>query len=310
MHDPDTARRVLAALGLDDSPLEPVGDGFASDAWRIERPDGPAVLRVANARGLVGVTYPMEHALLAHLSAAGAPVPGPIAGSWEIDGWDGPAFSVTDWAPGRPLRSADHARAVPELVRFVRALRGVPVASGYGALVADADGTLRGAVADRGEAIARWAERPMWPLDGSRLADHPAIGEDPSLVERMDAHEARIHEALTTGPTAIIHTDLHEENVLDDDGSLTIIDMGEAFVGPRDWEIAAIGFFLDVATADAVVAILAEEDGSPVDAETTAAIGLAFGAYRWHLSREHAFDDDEHDRAYLETCLARLAALD
>ncbi len=43
-------------------------------------------------------------------------------------------------------------------------------------------------------------------------------------------------------------------------------------------------------------------------AATTAGIGLCFGAYRWHLSREHAFDDDEHDQAYLETCLARLDA--
>ena len=75
MHDEAVARRILATLGLDAeaSGLTPVGDGFASDAWRVDVPDhGPAVLRVANGRGLVDMSYPMEHALMARLGDAGA----------------------------------------------------------------------------------------------------------------------------------------------------------------------------------------------------------------------------------------------
>lgn len=305
MHDEAAARRILATLGLDPATaaLAPVGDGFASDAWRLHTAgDGPAVLRVANDRGLVDVTYPMEHALMARLHDAGASVPRPLDGSWQHAGWDGPAWSVTTWAPGRPLEAGDHPRAIPTLTTFVRALRAIPIGGGHGPLLVDGDG-FRGTDATAGEGLVRWADRPMWPLDDSRLADHPAIGEDRYLVARMEAYKVDVRVALVDGPRSILHSDLHGENVLDDDGRLTVIDFGEALVGPVDWDIAAIGFFLDWPTADAVAAALGD---APDRRTTVARIGLAFGAYRWHLSREHAFDDDDHDRAYLETCLDRL----
>ena len=306
MHDSTTARRVLATLGADASvPLDRVGDGFASEAWRSVLPDvGPVVLRVANDRGLTTVTYPMEHALLTALGAGGAPVPRPIVGSWEVAAWDGPAWSMTTWAAGTPLQPADHARAVPDLTASVRALRGVVTGGGHGPLVVDERGRLAGARSDPADGLVTWAERPLWPLDGSRLADHPAIGEDPALVAAMDAHAATVRASLVDGPRSVLHSDLHGENVLDDDGRLTVIDVGEALIGPVDWDIAAIAFFLDWPTADAVAGALGD---APARRATVAAIGLAFGAYRWHLSRQHAFDDDEHDRAYLDACLARLA---
>jgi aminoglycoside phosphotransferase (APT) family kinase protein len=305
VYDEAAARRILTTLGLDPATaaLAPVGDGFASDAWRLDTADdAPAVLRVANDRGLVDVTYPMEHALMARLHAAGAPVPRPLDGSWQHADWDGLAWSLTTWAPGRPLQAGDHPRAIPALTTFVRALRAIPIRGGHGPLVVDGDG-FRGADATAGDGLVRWAERPMWPLDRSRLADHPAIGEDPSLVVLMEAHADDVRQALVDGPRSILHSDLHGENVLDDDGHLTVIDFGEALVGPVDWDIAAIGFVHDGPTADAVAAAL---DDAPRRRTTVARIGLAFGAYRWHLSREHAFDDDDHDRAYLETCLDRL----
>jgi Ser/Thr protein kinase RdoA (MazF antagonist) len=303
VHDEAVARSILSATdpGQPAARLERLGDGFASDAWLVDR-DGAdrAVLRIANGRGLSDVTYEMEHALMGRLYDRDAAVPRPILGSWELPRWDGPAFSLTSWAPGEPLRPASIARAVPAIARFIAALRALPVASGYGPLIVEADGTLRGARDDRSGGLVAWAERPFWPLDGSRLAEHPAIGEHPSLVSRMDATADVVRAALLDGPVAVLHSDFHEGNILDDDGALTFIDFGEALVGPIAWDIAAIGFFMDWATVDAVAG------GDTAMLVAAARIGLAFGAYRWHLSREHAFDDDEHDRGYLETCLERM----
>ena len=159
---------------------------------------------------------------------------------------------------------------------------------------------MRGAARDRATGLIRWAERPFWPLDGSRLTDHPAIGEHPALVTAMEEHSNEVRARLLGGPVSILHSDLHEGNVLDVEGALTIIDFGEALVGPVAWDIAAVGFFMDWATADAV----AGHDAAML--KGAAGIGLAFGAYRWHLSREHAFDDDEHDHAFLAACLSRM----
>ena len=150
MHDETVARDILVAVA-GYGPVGPgaglttVGDGFASDAWLVTAPDGEqAVLRVANDRGLVDVTYPMEHALMARLAADGAAVPRPIVGSWEVAGWSGPAFSLTSWAPGGPLQPASIPRAAPAIAGFLAALRAVPVRGGFGPLVLDPDGGLRG----------------------------------------------------------------------------------------------------------------------------------------------------------------------
>jgi Ser/Thr protein kinase RdoA (MazF antagonist) len=116
----------------------------------------------------------------------------------------------------------------------------------------------------------------------------------------MDARRNEVSEALLDGPTVVLHSDLHPMNVLDDEGRLTFIDFGEALVGPLAWDLAAIAFFIDWSVADTLIG---DDQGL---AFTTARIGLCFGAYRWHLSRQHEFDDDEHDRGYLETCLVRL----
>jgi Ser/Thr protein kinase RdoA (MazF antagonist) len=306
VHDESVARAILAARegrgpATAGATLTPIGDGFASDAWLVTAADGNrAVLRIANDRNLVAVTYPMEHALMARLVAVGAAVPHPLVGSWEVADWTGPAFSLTSWASGGPMRPSSVRQAAPQLAAFLAALRTILVPDGFGLLEIAPDGALRGSCRDLSKGLVTWAGRPLWPLDGSRLADHPAIGPVPGLARRIGAWRKEVTEALLDGPTVVLHSDLHEQNVLDDEGRLTFIDFGEALIGPLAWDLAAIAFFLDWSVADTLIG---DDQGLAI---STARIGLCFGAYRWHSSREHQFDDDEHDRVYLETCLDRL----
>ena len=237
---------------------------------------------------------------MARLTAVGAAVPHPLVGSWEVPDWTGPAFSLTSWAAGVPMRPSTVPQAAPQLGAFLAALRAVPVPDGFGALEIAPDGDLRGSCADPCKGLVAWAGRPLWPLDGSRLTDHPAIGAVSGLPGRMDARRNEVSEALLDGPTGVLHSDLHEMNVLDDGGRRTFIDFGEALVGPLAWDLSAIAFFIDWSVADTLIG---DDEGLAIK---TARIGLCFGAYRWHLSRQHEFDDDEHDRIYLETCLDRL----
>jgi Ser/Thr protein kinase RdoA (MazF antagonist) len=304
VHDESVARAILTARegrgpAAHAATVTPLGDGFASDAWLVTAADGNrAVLRID--RGLVSMTYPMEHALLARLAAIGAAVPRPLVGSWEVPDWTGPAFSLTSWAPGVPMRPSTERQAAPQLAAFLAALRAVRVRTGFGPLEVAPDGALCGSRPDLRKGLVTWAGRPLWPLDGSLLTAHPAIGPVPGLPGRMDARRKEVTEALLDGPTGVLHSDLHEMNVLDDEGRLTFIDFGEALVGPLAWDLAAIAFFIDWSVADTLI-------GDDEDLAIAAArIALCFGAYRWHLSRQHEFDDDEHDHVYLETCLDRL----
>ena len=57
-----------------------------------------------------------------------------------------------------------------------------------------------------------------------------------------------------------LHSDLHDENILDDDEVPGFIDFGEALVGPAAWEFAALAYFLDWPTADAILAAYLDDE--------------------------------------------------
>lgn len=304
MPDPSTARAIVAALGWPGSTIEPIGVGLASDAWLVIDSERRLVLRVSNDHEYPP-TYAMEHALMAQLVAAGAAVPSPVAGDWDMADWSGPAFSVTTWVPGSFLSPGARLAAAPQLASFVRGLQSIEV-DGFGALEVR-DGRLRGDRDDLEAGILAWAERPFWPLGDARLADNVPLAVRPTLSSRLAPHADTVRHALLTGPTAILHSDLHDENVLDANGAVHVIDFGIALVGPAAWEIAATGYFLGWpvadATLDALVIDAADRDRWRRDAS---AIALAFGVYRWHQDHELGMDEDVHDAAFLEETLGRI----
>ena len=266
--------------------------------------DRRLVLRVSNDAE-AAATYAMEHALMARLVAAGAPVPSPVAGDWDVQGWVGPAFSVTTWVPGSPLRAGLRVTSAPQIAGFIRLLQAVAM-DGFGALTV-ADGRLRGAFDDREAGILAWATRPFWPLGSVGIEAHPPLSLRPDLRRRLEARAPVVRAALLGGPAVVLHSDLHEENLLEADGLVHVIDFGEALVGPAAWEVASIAYFLGWDVADATLDALVEDvtvrAGWRADA---AAIGLAFGVYRWHQDDELGMDEDVHDEAFLESTLARI----
>ncbi|MCT9003049.1 phosphotransferase family protein [Microbacterium memoriense] len=300
-----TARRVLRALGREVEHPSPLGTGLASDAWRVR--SGPAwwALRIARDRPGAGATYPMEHAVMAELARAGARVPRPVRGSWQLDGWTGPAFSVTTGLEGAPLAESDRLRAAPALAAFLRVLHAQPV-SGFGAVQVDG-GALRGEQSSMPAGLMAWARRPLWPLGHARLEDHAALADRPHLRERLQAHAPVVRAALESGTGVLVHPDLHEENILDAGGEIGVIDFGEALIAPAAWEFAAVGYFTDDATADATLSAYAADDAARVRlrADSTA-IGLCFGVHRWAHDGDLSEERDAFNDTFLRRTLARM----
>ncbi len=305
-----TVWRVLAALGIEDADLLPLGAGLASEAWRIGHSEPWFALRIARDWPDADASYEMEHALAARLAAAGARVPEPIKGDWQLDGWSGPAFSFMTGIDGAPLAPTEHARAAPVIAGFLRVLHGLPI-EGFGGLRMT-DGVLRGSAADPATGLQEWAQRPLWPLGGARLDEHPALVERPPLRALLEPWAGPVAAALVQAPAVPLHSDLHEENILDADGVLGFIDLGEALVGPAAWEFAAIGYFLGWPTADAITpAYLDEPPSAGIEQwrRDAALAGLCFGVFRWAQDRALHVDDDAHDEAFLRETLARLEPL-
>lgn len=319
-------REVLGMLGLEGAHVEQIGIGLASQAWLVSANIDDArayVLRIAiDAEGPDDATYRIEHAIMRRLRERGAPVPEAVAGSWEpgFAGWAGPPFSLTTRLPGTYLRSDAHDRAIPAIAAFLGTMHGLPV-SGFGP-PAEVDGRLVGVSTNAEVGILAWSDYPFWPLGGATLATHPALADRPDLRSRLDAVARVVLAALVApGVGVLVHTDLHEENILDASGHLGFLDFGEAFVAPVAWEFGALAYFLGWALADRVleaylrraVAVdqqAANADAAVVDIETlgadAAAIGLAWGVHRWRQDRDLGLDEDAHDEAFLIETLDRV----
>jgi hypothetical protein len=297
---------ILRALGHEHATIEPIGLGLASQAWLVRLDGSVAVLRTGIGEADSEATYEMEHALMARLHELGAPVPRPLTGHWLLQGWTGAPFSLTSFVPGVQLRLDGMDRAVPAVSTFLQSLATLRV-PGYGPLVV-VDGELRGSEDDVEAGLRAWAEWRLWPLDAAWLEDHVALRERPDLVVRLDAYAARVRAALLDGATALLHADLHEENLLDADGVVSILDFGQALVGPLAWEYASIAYFAGWPVADAVLNASADRDANAMRHDASL-IALAFGVHRWWQDRERGVDGDEYDQAFLDETLSRVTTV-
>jgi aminoglycoside phosphotransferase (APT) family kinase protein len=302
----ERARAVLDALDLAGQEPEALPDGLSSHAWRVRPIARDLVLRLpVNVEDGVG-TYPIEHALLARLTELGARVPAPIQGSWLIAGWSAGPFSLTAFVPGVRLRPESSAWAAAGIAAFLRRLHSIP-ATGFGPL-AQSEGRLigRSGHAEAG-LVAAFEGLPLWPFGGVQLADHPALVDRPELASAIEGHAPAIRRAALDGHPVIVHSDLHEENVLEDDGRLGFIDFGECFVGAAGWDIAAIAYFGGWPLAARVLAAYRDEPPpTRIPADHIAALALSFGLYRWQQDRRLGVDGDAYDNAFLHETLARL----
>ena len=293
----------------------PLAAGLSSHAWRIPAATGDLVLRLSVEPGDGVGTYPIEHALLARLTKRGAPVPAPIQGSWQLPAWPLEPFSLASFVAGIPLRSDSMDWAAPQVARFLHQLHGLPV-SGHGLLAEPAGheaghlgGSLAGTSADAEDGLlAAFAGQPLWPFGGAALRAHPALAERPELATEIEAHAPRIRKAALGQPAVIVHSDLHEENILELDGRLGFIDFGECFAGAAGWDVAALAYFGGWPWADRVQAADLAAGGPPPVNTDVPALALSFGLYRWQQDRRQGVDGEDHDEAFLRATLARLSA--
>jgi len=316
-HDEQTARLILDALGLTGAELSPLGLGLSSSAWRVSPSQQDVsgrdlALRIALDSADPASTYRSEHLIMARLAAVGASSPTPVRGSWDLEGWPGPPFSLTTLVAGVPMPSPigdpiDSGRIV-QIADFLRALHALPVV-GFGPVVPvpgpeEGDQALRGMATDRLAGLRTWMDgAPLWPFDNSRLEEHPALRDRAELRQSVAEIGARIEAANGEGAACLVHSDVHEENILDDRGRLSFIDFGEAFIGAIDWEFATLAYFVGWPAADQIMGAYCR----PAEAASrVAALAVSFGLYRWWQDRQRGVDDELHDEAFIRSALDRV----
>lgn len=326
--DEAVARSILDALELTGAGLSPLGLGLSSTAWRVSLASRELALRIALDRAGDDPSFQAEHLVMTRLAAIGAATPVPVQGSWERADWSFPAFSLTTLVAGGPLTAELDPARIRQVAAFLRALQSIPVVgfgpvvpegaacdagrvSGVGAVggqLGAADAPLRGAATERRVGLRAWmGGAPLWPFDESRLQAHPALLDRPKLRTTLEAVRPQIEAAEQAGQAGLVHSDLHEENILDADGHLAFIDFGEAFIGATDWEFASLAYFLGWPVADRVLEAYLDLGGSSAGRAAIAGLALSFGLYRWWQDRDRGVDEEVHDEAFIHSSLDRLA---
>ena len=316
--DEPVARSILDALELTGAKLSPLGLGLSSSAWRVSLPGRDLALRIALDRAGDGPTFRAEHLVMTRLAALGAATPVPVRGSWERADWSLPAFSLTTLLAGGPLTAELDPGRIGQVALFLRTLHAIPAVGcgpvmpdgGVGGHVDAVDTPLRGAATERRAGLRAWMGGvPLWPFDESRLQAHPALLDRPELLTALEAATVQVEAAGRAGQAGLVHSDLHDENILDDDGHLAFIDFGEAFIGATDWEFASLAYFLGWPVADRVLEAYLDLGGSTAGRAATAGLAVSFGLYRWWQDRERGLDEEVHDEAFIRDSLARVTSV-
>ncbi|MEZ4501898.1 MAG: aminoglycoside phosphotransferase family protein [Dehalococcoidia bacterium] len=248
---PDATRIAMLVrdvTGEEPRGVRPLGAGESSMAWRVETETRPLVVLHEKP----AVEWPphlaMQIAILGALEGAGEiATPRPVASSVDPEFEDAATFDL-EWAivseaAGAPIGERP---LTPDAARGLGAtlarLHGVEV-GGFGRLENRLD-ALEGAAGDMASGLlSRWPG--LWPFDGRPLIAMPVARVAPRLIASMAPIEPALQRfgALTSG--VLLHGDLNPAHVwVDEDEAFTsLIDFGDAFVGPPAADIATFAYF-------------------------------------------------------------------
>src|SRR4029077_5369657 len=147
----------------------------------------------------------------------------------------------------------------------------------------------------------------LWPTGPRPLGAHPALTDRPGLIPGLRRHGPDVAEAMGEGPFVLVHSDLHEENMLSADGRLAFIDFGETFVGTAAWEFATFAYFTSWDLADALISAVAADGSEAIRLRRAASLlALAWGLIRWEQDRHMDLATDAFNEGFLRQTLARI----
>lgn len=255
------ASEALRRIGPHDG-VRPLASGMSSQAWIGSVDRRRWVVRVPVGDGRRPTPdYRAESALLLAAAERGVPV----AASTIIE-VDGVACSVAPERPGRPVVADDWDEVlVGDVAAALRRLH-----------------SLDPSLAVEHDIVARFHLATIWPFDDTDLRAHPVATRWPELIGPLLEHRDRILEA-GSAPATVVHSDLHADHLLVDGGRLTgLLDLGDTFPGPAEWDIACLRFYHRDIT-DRVVAA-----GDRWDPERARLLTIPFVLYKLAKQPERA----------------------
>jgi Ser/Thr protein kinase RdoA (MazF antagonist) len=268
-------------------------------------PDGTrAALRLHRAGYQSPAAIRSELWWCAELARAGLPVPAALPaadGSFLVELPDGRQASAVAWIEGEALGEANlpFRRPMAEVLDLYQAL---------GALLARVHRATDALTLPQGFARPSWdreglvGENPLW----GRFWEHPAATPDQRhrLIRARDALRERL-----TGEIGLIHADVLRENVLVDDGSVSLIDFDDSGFGFRLYDLgtALVQTYHHPAQGEIRAALMAGYGTAEVELVKAFTLARTLASVGWTMPRLQP-DDPVHQShlARADLCAAEV----
>lgn len=222
--------------------IEYIDGGSTSKVFRVNSIESEYVLKIAKPSSGKTASYLSDYAIRKALSESGLPVAKPvftdhllstgINGKWALDRY---------CLGSHPERGSIPSTISKQLGELLSALHRLS-ADGFGSLE-NTDLYFQGECDTPIEGLLSRFESP-WPFSEKPLNCHPSVCADPALLERLSSIKEKLKCFPCGGARVIVHTDLHEAQILvSGDKLVALLDFNEAMIGRPEWDLGSYYYF-------------------------------------------------------------------
>lgn len=243
MHNIDAlSSSIVLALGETVRSTEFLVSGSTSHAYKVTSDRAVYVLRTASPNVGKTASYEVDFALRTLLWEKQLPVAKPIATNRSIDACTKVSWALDEYCEGsHPVRGNIPSCMSRQLGTLLRALHDVPI-TGFGQLTLTNQG-LHGVASTCEAGLLMRLEAP-WPVANVSLDTHPAIRVRPSLKSTLLPLQSDLLALVAGGKAAVVHSDLHEGQMLCGEHGLTaLLDFNDAVASVKELDLGSYLYF-------------------------------------------------------------------
>ena len=234
--------QILKRLGEAHRSTVYLESGSSSIAYRVVSDRSEYILRVASTNTGKVAKYESDFYLRSLLYREGHPVARPIATNVSLDIGLKKLWAFDEYHPGTHPKRGEIAPLVSrQLGSMLRFMHKLPV-SGHG-LFENSRTRLFGLSPTPETGMLSRFESP-WPFTAVPLDKHPSVRDQPSLKSGIQRLKNELSAIVKKGRSAVIHSDLHEKQLILSNGRLSaLLDFNEAGVGRPEWDMGSYLYF-------------------------------------------------------------------
>lgn len=234
--------QILDRLGEKQVSTTFLESGSTSNAFKVVSNHSKYVLRVASPHAGKTASYETDFQIRNSLFQECLPVAKPIATNESFQTDIPKKWALDEFREGsHPNRGSIPTLVSKQLGFLLQAMHELPV-SAFGRL--DNSRLRLAGVAETPESGLLTRFESPWPFTSASLDDHPCVGARPSLKVGLQRIKSDLTAFVQESKPAVVHSDIHEGQLLVLEGRLTaLLDFNEAVAGRREWDLGSYLYF-------------------------------------------------------------------